>query len=123
MFDHEFNDSLVSVEVFLRDSPHFISVGFAKVCKKNSASKIEPVKYTVPILKQLLKEHGVRAYSGKRKAELIAILQASNPQSQTLNPKLGSHTLLDELPHHHRYHLGLRNHPRKKIKWLERRKT
>ena len=44
---------------------------------------MEPTKYTVSILKQLLKEHGVRGYSGQRKAELIAMLQASDPQPQT----------------------------------------
>ena len=37
------------------------------------------MEYTVPILKQLLKEYGVRVYSGKSKAELIAMLQDSNP--------------------------------------------
>ena len=40
---------------------------------------MEPAKYTVPILKRLLKEHGVRDYSGKIKAELIVMLQASKP--------------------------------------------
>ena len=51
---------------------------------------MEPPKYSVPILKRLVKEHGVRGYSGKRKAELIAMLQASDPppapQPQTWEP-------------------------------------
>ena len=47
---------------------------------------MEPTKYTIPILKRLLKKHGVRGYSGKRKAKLITMLQASNPQPQTCEP-------------------------------------
>ena len=51
---------------------------------------MESTKYTVPILKQLLKECGIGGYSGKRKAELITMLQASNtppsPQPQTWEP-------------------------------------
>ena len=40
---------------------------------------MKPTKYTVPILKRLLKERRVRGHSGKRKAELIAMLQDSDP--------------------------------------------
>ena len=36
--------------------------------------------HTVPRLRELLKEWGVRGYSRKRKAELIAILRATEPQ-------------------------------------------
>ena len=114
MFDHELLDSFVSFKVLLRDSLHFISIDFTKVCKIASLVKMEPTKYTIPILKQLLKERGVRGYAGKREAELIAMLQASDPQPQTW-----SHTLLDELrhhlPQHCLYHLGLREHQRKRL--------
>ena len=75
---------------------------------------MEPTKYTVPILKCLLKECGVRGYSGKRKAELIGMLQASN----------------SPLPHPTRQALPLpppppprsKKPPKKRIKWLERKK-
>ena len=46
--------------------------------------------HMVPRLRELLKEHGVRGYSGKGTAELLAVLQASDPtpspQPQTWEP-------------------------------------
>ena len=48
---------------------------------------MEPTKYTVPILKRLLKECVVRGYSGKRKDELIVLLRDSKPQPSGLVPQ------------------------------------
>ena len=36
--------------------------------------------HVVPRLREILRERGVRGYSGKKKAELIAMLRASDPQ-------------------------------------------
>ena len=70
---------------------------------------MEPTKYTVRILKHLLKERGVKGYSGKRKAKLIVMLQASKPH----------------LPHPTRRASPpprSKKPPKKKIKQLERKK-
>ena len=51
--------------------------------------------HMVSRLRELLKECEVRGYSGKRKAELIAVLQAGNPPTsphpQTWEPKKPPH--------------------------------
>ena len=67
----------------------------------------------VPRLGELLKERGVRSYSGKRKAELLAMLQASDPQPQTWepHPTRWLHLHLSQKP------------PKKRIKQLERQGT
>ena len=75
MFDHKVIDPFIGFNIFSRDSPHFTSIiNLAKVCE-NFTSKMELTKYGVSMLKRRLKDHGVRGYSGKRKAELIAMLQ------------------------------------------------
>ena len=51
--------------------------------------KMEYEDHMVPRLKKLLRERGVKGYSRKKKAELIAMLRASNPQLLH-SPKLES---------------------------------
>ena len=80
---------------------------------KNSTCKTEPTKYTIRILKRLLRDSGVRGYSGERKAELIKLLQGSDPQPQTWKPhptKQASPLARSKKP------------PKKNIKQLERKK-
>ena len=61
----------------------FTSEIFLKFCKEISLIKRKPTKYTISILKCLLKECGVRGYSANRKAEPIEMPQASDLQPQT----------------------------------------
>ena len=73
--------------------------------------------HTVSRLRKLLKEHGVRGYFEKRKAELIAMLQASDPpssqQPQTWETTRSSHPTRPPRS---------KKSPKKRINQLERKK-
>ena len=81
MFDHEVLDPFIGFQVMSRDSPHFF---LAKV-HENPASKNRAIHHSNA--EMTLEAAWIKWLFWKEKnAELLAVLQAYDPQTQTSEP-------------------------------------